>query len=285
MKIAITGYSGFIGNNLCRYLESHGYEILRIDRNVLYNDLKELIWYIEQADYFIHLSGSSILKRWTKKNKEVIWNSRIVTGKIIYLALKSARIKPKALFFSSAIGIYNSSGIHDENSSLFSEGFIKELIMEWENVGIRVQTLGIPTVIMRFGIVLGKNGGALKSMIVPFKFGLGSKIGHGDQLVPFIHIEDLCNIIKFLIEKSCYIGIINFVSPNVTTNKILSKSLANKLGRPCFFTVPKFFMKLIYGEASILLTEGQNVVPAVLKEIRYEYLFPKLDDVLEDLIE
>lgn len=284
MNIAVTGSSGLVGRNLNEHFKRPGIKFIKIDRQTLYNDSEQLINFIENADVVIHLAGAPVFQFWTKKNKEIIRNSRIVTGENLCSALKKSKKKPGLVLFSSGVSIYSGSGRHSEKSQDYADGFLSDLIIEWESIAGRIREMGIRTVVMRFGIVLGKGGGALEIMQTPFKLGLGAIIGNGKQKVSFIHIKDLCRAIDYLINDSDYNGIVNFTSPESTTNRELGGELAKVLNRPLFLRIPEVVVRKVIGEASVLILSGEDVEPGVLMEEGFKFEFPGLTGALKDLL-
>ena len=283
MTIAITGATGFIGSNLRRYYDRPGIKIIQIGRKD-FNDVKKLTEYINGSDVVIHLAGASIFQRWTNKKKKEITESRINTGEIILAALKRAEKKPSLFMTGSGVSLYSKEGRHDENSEEYAGGFITDLVHDWEFVAYKIMALGIRSVIMRFGIVLGKGGGALKTMMLPFKIGLGAKIGNGKHKISFMHIDDLCRGIDFLINETDYTGIVNFVSPRSVTNAEFSRELANVLNRPYFLAIPGFVVKTVLGETSVLIMKGEDVEPGVLNRYGFRFGYAGIHEALKSLV-
>ena len=284
MTIAVTGAGGFIGSNLTGFFEREGHQLIKIERKLLFENIEQLTEIMEDSDVVVHLGGAPILQRWTKNNKKEIRDSRVISGRNIYYAIMAARRKPEIIFFCSAVGIYSNYGKHNEISNDFDRGFTGELVKEWEESAHSVRELGVRTVIMRLGIVLGDGGGALRSMITPFRYGFGAVIAGGKQMISFIHIFDVYLAMRFLMEKSEYNGIVNFVSPFPVTNRKFAKTLASVLNRPCYFNIPSFVMKILYGSASVMVTKGQNVVPGVLNRLGYKFRYPSIVVTLKNII-
>jgi uncharacterized protein len=283
MNIAVTGSSGLVGRNLYKHFNKPGIKLIKIDRRALYRDSEQLLEYIEHADVIIHLAGAPVFQLWTGKNKKIIRDSRIITSENLFSALKKSKKKPKLVMFSSGVSIYSSDGRHDEESKDFSNGFLAELIMEWESIANRIREMGIRTVVMRFGVVLGRGGGALEIMYTPFKLGLGAIIGNGKQKVSFIHINDLCRAIDYLINDSDYSGIVNFASPESSTNRKFAGELAKALRRPLFLRVPDFAVRTVLGEVSVLILSGEDVEPGILIREGFKFKFPGITAALKDL--
>jgi uncharacterized protein len=283
MNIAVTGSSGLVGRNLQVHFQRPGIKFIKIDRQTLYDSSEQLLNCVEEADVIIHLAGAPIFQLWTARNKEIIRNSRLVTGENLSSALKKSKKKPGLVMFSSGVSIYSPVGRHDERSNDFTEGFLSELIMEWENIAGKIREMGIRTVVMRFGVVLGRGGGALSVMQTPFKFGMGAVIGNGKQKVSFIHVKDLCRAIDYLINDSDYNGIVNFTSPQSSTNREFARELAKVLNRPLFLRIPEVVVRKVVGEASVLIVSGEDVEPGVLMEEGFEFSFSGLTEALRDL--
>lgn len=282
MLITIVGHNGFIGKSLTDFLAEKGHTIIKFNRTDFLSDSNNSK--INNSDVIINLAGKPIIGRWTSKYKQEIYNSRINTTKQIVDIVSKSEQKPKLLINASAIGVYSSEGIHDEFSNNFSENFISELIYDWENEAKKAEQIGIRTIITRFGIVLGKNGGAFPKMIKPFKYYLGGDIGNGNQNFSFIHIEDLLNAYDFLINNSEAKGTYNIVSPNPITNKDLTKCISKKLNKPAMFNVPKWVLKIIYGEGAFVITDGQSVVPKRLLDNDFKFNFPDIESALNELL-
>lgn len=284
MIIAVTGATGFIGSNLRKYFDRPGIQIIQIGRSD-FEDVKKLTELVNGADVLIHLAGAPIFQRWTDKKKKEILESRINTGEKLFAAVRAAEIKPSLFMTGSGVSLYSREGRHDENSEQYTGGYITGLVLDWEFVAYKFMALGIRSVIMRFGIVLGKGGGALKIMEIPFKMGLGARIGNGKQRVSFIHIDDLCRGIDFLINETDFTGIVNFVSPRSITNEEFAKELARVFNRPCFLTVPKFIVKAVLGEVSVLIAKGEDVEPGVLRRLGFRFGQAEIHEALESIFQ
>lgn len=286
MKIAISGSTGFIGKQLSDYLLRSGNELIVISRHDFSGGSNQLAKVINSADVIINLAGASVLQRWTNKNKQLILSSRVDTTRLLVDAVQKniPGHRPKVFISASAIGIYDNYGIHDEFSSALGTDFLAVVCKAWESETESLKKLDIRLCTIRLGIVLGTTGGSFQKMLPLFKLGLGGKIGSGNQPFSFIHITDLCRAIDHLITNDKSSGIYNMVSPNPVTNKEFTIALANQLHRPAFFKVPKFALKLVYGEASDVLTKGALVIPARLPGEGFQYRFPDLSSALADLV-
>lgn len=281
--IAITGASGFVGKYLTKYFVEEGYVVLPILRSELTNQSK-LQTKLEESDVLINLAGANIIGRWSASYKKVLYNSRIETTRALVEAMKQIENRPQLFVSTSAVGIYKSDKVYDEYSRDYADTFLGNLVDDWEEEANRAKELGMRVAILRFGIVLGKEGGALEKMLTPFKLGFGGIIGDGKQAFSFIHIEDLARFYLYLIENEALEGVYNMTTAKPTTNRGLTKALGKVLKRPTCLPLPTFLLELIYGEGATVLTEGQTVVPQRVLESGFEYKFEGIDEVLEAII-
>lgn len=278
--IAITGASGFVGTSLTKKFSSLGYRIIPISREIL-NNKQKLENTLNQTDIVINLAGANIINRWSESYKKLLYSSRIDTTSKIVNAINSIQNKPKLLISTSAVGIYDNRAIYDEKGS-FSNDFLSNLCQDWEKEALKAKNGTTKVSIFRFGIVMGKDGGALQKMILPFKLGLGGVIGSGKQAFSFIHIDDLMNAYKFVIENE-YEEIFNLTAPNPTTNEGLTKALGKTLKRPTILPVPEFVLKLIFSEGARVLTDGQSAIPKKLLDLGFEFKFKNIEETIENL--
>jgi uncharacterized protein (TIGR01777 family) len=278
--IAITGASGFVGTSLNKYFSNLGYKIIPIARDIL-NNQKKLEEIINSSDIVINLAGANIINRWTESYKKLLYSSRIDTTSKIVNAINNINNKPKILISTSAVGIYDNKTTYTEEGS-YSNDFLSNLCQDWEKEALKAKNENTKVSIFRFGIVLGKDGGALQKMITPFKLGLGGVIGNGSQAFSFIHIDDLLNAYKFVIENECG-ETFNLSAPKPTTNKGLTKALGKTLKRPTILPVPEFVLNLIFSEGAKVLTDGQSVVPQKLLDLGFKFKFETIEDTIENL--
>jgi len=295
MRIAITGASGLIGTELSRRLEASGHEVVPVVRSVPGDN--EIGWSITENriedgafdgfDGVVHLAGAGIGdKRWTDEYKREILHSRTVGTALVANAVTSAKDGPGVLLSGSAIGIYGASptATFDERSPV-GTGFLAEVCEAWEAAAAPATGDGTRVVFLRTGIVLSTDGGALKKQLPLFKFGLGGKMGSGDQWQSWIHIDDEVGAIEHLLTSSVG-GPVNLTAPNPVTNATFTDTLGDVLGRPTILPIPKFGPKLLLGGelADNLLFSGQQVLPTVLAADGYEFAHPTLDGALRDLL-
>ena len=278
--IAITGASGFVGTSLTKYFSKLGYRILPISRDIL-NNQEKLEEILNSSEIVINLAGANIINRWSESYKKLLYSSRLNTTSKIVNAIKNINNKPKLLISTSAVGIYDNKATYSEDGN-YSDDFLSKLCQDWENEALKAKNEITKVSIFRFGIVIGKDGGALQKMITPFKLGLGGIIGSGNQAFSFIHIDDLLNAYKFVIENT-YDGIFNLTAPNPSTNKGLTLALGKTLKRPTILPVPEFVLNLIFSEGAKVLTDGQSAVPKKLLNLGFKFKFRTIETTIEDL--
>ena len=283
MRIAIAGHTGFIGSELKTYFNERGYEITGIGRDDFSKGNTHLASMIEGQDFLINLAGAPIIKRWTRRYSRILWRSRIDTTIQLREAIGLCRERPKAFFSSSAVGIYSSEGIHTESENKLDNDFLGLLCQNWEEEALKAKIF-CPTYIIRTGIILGKSGGALPQMALPFKLFVGGKIGSGKQIIPWMHINDYAEALNMLINNMPDESVFNFTAPHPVSNAEFSKEMAGVMKRPGFFTVPPFMLKIIFGRGSVVLLSGQNVLPENLQKQGYEFRYPQIKEALADLL-
>jgi uncharacterized protein (TIGR01777 family) len=281
MKILITGASGFVGTNLFNYLVKKDFEINVITRKDLQGTSNELSLKIEGTYAIINLAGASVSKRWTRKHKRDIYTSRIFTTKKIVEAIGLCKNPPEILINASAIGIYDDINIHNEQSKHLAYNYLAKVVRDWEHVANNAMKFGTKVYIFRLGIVLGKNGGVLKKLIPLFKLGLGGKIGNGKQFFSFIHIQDILSVFELALMKKISVGLYNLTSPEILLNSDFTKQIAEIIGKPAFFNIPKFIFKILFGEGANVISGGQAAVPENLIEQGYKFHYISLKDALK----
>lgn len=297
--ILITGGTGVVGKHLYEKLKENGYTVAvmsRISRKD--TEIRTYSWdidnneiekgAIETADYIIHLAGASIGdKRWTTKRRQLIIDSRVKTGQLIFKKIKENKNKLKAFISASAIGYYGTITTDNIFSEidLPSDDFLGETCRQWEQSADNFEKLGIRTVKIRTGIVLANEGGALSKMITPIKLGIGSAIGNGRQFLPWIHIDDLCGIYIKAINETQMNGAYNAVSPDHKTNKDFTETLARVLKKSFWFpNVPALLLKFIFGKKSEIILKGSRVSSEKIIKAGFQFKFPNLEGALVDLL-
>ena len=297
--ILISGGTGLVGKALSNHLLSKGHEIRILSRNPKStNNIKSFYWDVEKneidekafddVEHIVHLTGSGIAdKRWTDARKQEIINSRVNSMKLISSIVKKKNIQLKSFVGASAIGIYGmitSDKIFSENDK-GQDDFLSQSCMQWENAYQEIQTLSNKNCIIRIGVVLSKDGGALKRLMPMFQLGLGSAVGSGKQYMPWIHIDDLVSVFQEALFNSNYSGIYNAVSPEETSNQAFSKQLAKSLSKPFFLpNVPAFILKLVFGEMANVLLEGSRVSSKKLTNTSFQFQYPTLSEALSTIV-
>jgi uncharacterized protein len=279
VKIAFAGYNGFIGSRFIKTYPDYNY--IYLSREMLYSEPERLSEAIEGADVVISLTGYPIIKRWTAKNRSLIRKSRIEVNRNLAEAIRLSPRKPELFVSASAIGIYNHTGIHSEASTDYGSGFMPEVVKDWEGSTSNIRDV-TGVAYLRIGMVLGNGGGAFTVLKKTTKMGLGAVIGTGRQMHSFIHIEDLIRAIDFIIRHRID-GPVNMVAPKPLDNMSFMKLLGNTLNRKVWLKIPKFAFKILLGNASEVMTEGQYVVPARLIEEGFEYKYASLEEIFLNL--
>ncbi len=281
MNIAISGITGFIGSNLNEYLKNKNHNIIPLYRDIFkVSRQHELEKALSKVDVIINLAGAPINRRWTQLYKKEIIESRVNTTRKIVDTINNLDNKPKLLISASAVGYYSNKECYDEYSQKKAHNFLSDLCQMWESEALKTSK-EVRTVITRFGMVLSKKGGALKQMTNTMIFKIAPVIGPGKQFLPWIHLEDLLRAIEYIIDDEDITGTVNIVSPEQNTNKEFMKALGKR--EKCFMslTIPSFVFKLVMGETSEFITEGQCVVPKKLLQSEFKFNAPTLQRALD----
>jgi hypothetical protein len=239
------------------------------------------------ADAVVNLAGASIAEgRWTAARKELLRASRIETTRALVNALAKMNARPRVLVSASAIGIYGNRGdelLTEENNA--GGDFLAGVTKEWEAEAMKAEALGIRVVLARFGIILAREGGALPKVMLPFKFGVGGKLGSGRQWMSWVTLEDVVGILKFVIENAPVRGAVNVVGPQAVQNAEFTKVLAKAMHRPALFPAPAFALRLALGEmADALLLASQRVAPKAVDKLGYKFLYEDLVSALNAVL-
>lgn len=295
MKIVITGGTGFIGTHLVRYFLAQGHELILISRShspLAPSGVKLYTWKqiatnpheLEGVDAIINLAGASINQRWTIRNKHTILQSRLDAVAQIATLVSALTQKPQVVINAAGMSIYGTSltASFTESSPAHIEDFLSTVCEQWEAAADRITSCRV--VKIRIGLVLGNDGGAFPKMALPYRLGIGGKVGSGAQWLSWIHIEDMCRLIDTCIQNSRIQGAVNGTAPTPVTNDQFGRTLARVLNRPHWFPVPSFMMKLIFGELSTLLLDGQRVIPQVMLDHGFTFRYPTLDAALIHLL-
>jgi len=302
MKIAITGANGLIGRQLSLKLFKEGNIITLLTRDSSsingdqypkdtikewdYRDLNHLKDLTDNNDAIIHLAGANLSsKRWNNKYKNLIYDSRITSTKNIVTAIDLCSVKPKVFIMLSAVGIYGNRGdeyLYEESKC--GNDFLANLCKDWEDEAAKIESLGIRRVSLRVGLVLTKEGGVLKKMIPPFKLFIGGTLGDGNQWFPWIHIQDVVDIIEFAIKNETIKGAVNCASPGIVRMKDFAKTLGKTLSRPAYFRIPRFALKLISGQIADTALSGQRISVEKLLRAGYQFRFKELEEALKEIL-
>lgn len=299
MRILVTGASGFVGQRVVRELLNNKHEVVVLTRNIAKSALnlgshcKFVQWdtvsvppqsAFEGVEGIINLMGEGIAdKRWDEAQKQKIHDSRINGTHLLIKAISDMAKKPKVLVSASGVGIYGNrdTEVITETSTTGND-FLANLCKEWEAEAFKAKDLGLRVVVVRTGMVLGRNGGALKKMLPIFKLGLGGPVGSGKQYMSWIHVDDLASIYVEAINNASIEGAVNGTAPYPATNKEFTKALGKALHRPAFMPVPTFALKSAFGEMSSVLLEGQKVLPTKIKEKKFRFHYPTLEMALKE---
>ena len=298
MKFLITGGLGFVGTNLSDYLLDKGHAVIAVGRAVAQNrivaDNYEYIsadttqpgeWQkaLDAVDAVVNLAGKSIFKRWSKSYKKQIYDSRILTTRNVVDALPAD--KSVVLCNASGAGYYGNRGddLLKEDQKPGND-FLAALSVDWEAEALKGTAKGIRAALMRFGVILGKGGGALAKMIPAFKSFVGGPIGSGNQWFPWMHLTDLMAAILFVCEHSQVNGPLNFCAPNPARNRELANTLGEVLGRPAIMPAPAFMVRAVLGEFGNVLLDSQRTIPAKLLSHGFEFQYPDIKSAIREVV-
>ena len=298
MKILITGAGGFVGRRMAEIFSGSGHTVVGVDRNdpPEIKDPSVFSWIkadttepgswqeaVGSADAVINLAGKNIFGRWSEKTKQEIYESRIRTTQNVVSAFSGSR--PQILLSTSAVGFYGDRGdelLDEEKNS--GDDFLARVCVDWEKEANRAAEKGVRVANMRFGLVMGRNGGALKMMLPAFKAFVGGPLGTGRQYMPWIHIEDLMSAHALVLSNAGISGPVNCCSPNPIRNEVFARALGKVLGRPTVFRVPKFALSIAMGELGEMILASQRATPAKLLKHGFTFAYPELETALADLL-
>ncbi len=302
MKIVIAGGTGFIGRHLSELVIGEGHSVITLSRHpekssrstnphkrtVQWDGRHQDTWSqdCEGAEVIINLSGAPIAEsRWTDKRKQVLTDSRVESTRTLLQAVQSWKTKPHTYISASGVGFYGDPGdtIVDETSKS-GQGFLAELCRTWESEALRGESLGLRVLLVRFGMVLGLEGGALPKMMFPFKLFLGGPVLPGSQYISWIHQEDLSRMILWLSKTRSMAGPVNGVAPETVTMRQFCAALGKAMNRPSVFPVPEFVLRTALGELSTMLTTGQRAHPKKVLEGGFLFSYPTLQSALHELM-
>lgn len=301
MNIFITGGTGFIGRPLSNAISNKGHRVYILtrsiknqahDNNIIHVDgdpARKGPWLerLSECDVVINLAGASIFKRWTPAYKETLIKSRIETTRNIVEEIARHKKSDLSLISASAVGYY---GFHDDEmldeNCASGDDFLSSLSREWEKAALDALSCGARVIINRFGIVLGRGGGAIHMMMPLFRYWLGTRLGNGKQYFSWIHLNDLINIFIYQIENRGLRGIYNCTAPNPATNRELTEAIATAMKKPLILPpVPGFVLRVIMGEFASVLLKGQRVIPKRLLDEGFKFRYPDINSAILDILE
>jgi hypothetical protein len=301
MHVIITGGTGLIGRHLAQDLAADGHRVSILTRHPekhqgLSGQIQLIGWdakttegwaqLVDEADAVVNLTGAGIADaRWTPARKQLIRDSRVDAGQALVAAIRAAQSKPRVLIQASAVGYYGPCGdelITEESPP--GKDFLAQVCVQWEASTAPVEDMGVRRAIIRTGIVLSQQGGALPRMLLPFKLFVGGPLGNGKQYFPWIHIQDEVRAIRFLLELDQASGAYNLTAPNPPTNAEFSRALGKVLGRPAFLPTPALALKILFGEMATVLLDGQRAVPERLLQQGFSFRFTEAEEALRDIL-
>lgn len=264
MRVAVTGVTGRIGREVAGELRGRGDEVVGVSRKpgqgMTWDDLD-----LSGFDAVIHLSGEPLDQRWTAAAKERIRSSRVDTTRKVVDALRDAQPRPRVLISQSAEGIYRG------------DGFLREVVEAWEAEARKAEELGVRVVITRTGVVITRDHGALKKMLLPFRLGVGGPVAGGDQPFPWVHVTDAARAMMFALDNEGAAGPIDVVAPGQVDNRGFTKALGRALHRPTVMPIPGVAMKLLYGEMAQMVTGGVEISPTRLQQLGFEFRYADVE--------
>jgi uncharacterized protein (TIGR01777 family) len=308
MKVLITGGTGMIGRRLAKHLIRQEHEVVILSRSPerrvegLPDSVRLVGWdartprgwedEVNSSQAVVNLAGAPLPgegffpKRWTDARRQILWDSRVQAGQAVVDAITAADSRPQVVLQASAIGYYgpNPPGVVTEESPP-GDDFLSQLTVAWEESTLGMEELGVRRVVVRTGIVLDPQDGALPRLLLPFRLFVGGPMGSGRQWMSWIHPADEIAALAFLLTHTNASGPFNLTAPNPVSNSEFSNTLGGVLGRPSWFPLPGFALKLAFGEVSTTVLDGQQVLPMRLSKLGFEFRFPTLSQALKDILD
>jgi uncharacterized protein len=305
MRVTLTGATGLIGPHVIGALQQRGAQVSVLTRDAErarkrlgdagLAPVEAFDWdlmgepapaqALEGRDAVVHLAGENVAQRWSASAKQAIRESRVTGTRNLLAGLRAAEHAPGTLVSSSAIGYYGARGEEplDEDAPPGSD-FLAEVCVEWEREATKASELGMRVALVRTGVVLDKNGGALEKMLPPFRLGVGGPVAGGRQFISWVHRDDVVGMIVAALQDERWSGPLNATAPEPLSNRDFSRALGRALKRPALLPVPGIALQLLYGEMAEIVTEGARVVPAKPLVLGYEFLHPQLDEALSEAL-
>ena len=283
MKIAITGATGFIGSHLCRALSNEGHQLVKLGRAEVRADSTRLASQLQNCDAVINLAGENISRRWNEKYMQALYDSRVLTTRALVEAMTRMEQRPGLFISTSAMGAFDSKGRYKESDAPNAGGFFGRLTRDWEQAARQAEAVGVRTLIFRLSLVLGRDGGMMKQLLLPFRLGLGGPIGDGSQPFSWIHIDDLIRAYSYALSHPEMTGIYHLSAPDSTTNLRFARALGQQLHRPVLLPVPLFALKLLFGKGAEALASGQYLIAERLPEAGFHFQYDTLPKALAEI--
>ena len=288
MRVLVTGGTGLVGRPACDTLRAAGHAVTIVSRDPGRVPARAIGWDGQRAampetDAIVNLAGESNAGgRWTAARKAAIRNSRVEATRALVDAAAAASPRPKVLVNASGVGYYGAHGDEplDETAAAGTD-FLARLCVEWEAEARRAEALGVRVVVVRLGVVLAPDGGALSAMLLPFRAALGGPIGGGRQWMSWVHRDDVVGLLREAVGNTEYAGPVNATSPNPVTNRDFARALGRALHRPTVLPVPGIGLRLLMGEMATMLLTGQRVLPKAAERLGYAWQQPELPAALE----
>jgi uncharacterized protein (TIGR01777 family) len=279
MKVTVLGASGFVGRALVAALTARGDDV----HGVSLRDPARAAEAADGSDVVVNLAGAPVIERWTGERKRIIASSRIDAPHAFLTALERADVRPNVYVSASAIGYYGTSRTATfTETSPPGDDFLARVCTAWEAEAANAGALGMRVAIVRTGVVLGRDGGALAKLLPLFRSGLGGPIASGEQWSSWIHLDDHIGI--YLLAIDGYAGVLNATAPQPVTNRDFTRALAAAVHRPAFLPAPEFALKLVFGEGASILTEGQRVLPEAALAAGYAFRYPDITSACAALV-
>ena len=286
MRLGITGASGFIGRHAARLASARGWEVVPFSRQPRDQRARLLVpgepADVDGLDAVLHLAGEPVVGRWTREKRRRIMDSRVLGTRSIVEGFARAAHPPRVLVNASGIGFYGDTGDHvvDENSPA-GRGFLADVCRAWEAEAQKVTNARV--VLLRIGLVLGRDGGTMKRILPVFRAGLGGRLGSGRQWMSCVHVDDIAGLALWALETEAISGPLNGVMPQAVTNADFTRTLARAVHRPAILPAPAFFLRAVLGDMSSLLLDSSLVRPAVAEKYGYRYEFADVADALDEV--